>query len=582
MRYLELLAPARNLEIGIAAINCGADAVYIAGPDFGARKAAGNSYEDIEALCQYAHKFGVKIYLTYNTVIYENEREDAHNHILKAQKAGADALIVRDPIIFTWDDITIPLHASTQCAIRDVDRALELEKMGASRLVLERELPLSKIAEISRAVRSEIECFVHGALCVCYSGDCRLSEYIGGRSADKGDCMQACRSLYDLVDSNGTVLLRNKAILSLKDFNLINRLEDLAEAGACSFKIEGRLKNASYVKNVVRAYDLALNQLIENSSGKYRRASFGRSNCGFTPDLNKTFNRGYTECFLDSVRGAWSSKDAPKSMGELVGTVTKIARKDKGLMQFELKTLTNVSLNNGDGFAFSTANGIVGFRADIVKGNSIYCKDIQGLKNGVQLYRNINSAFEKSLDKSLCQRQIDVGLDISIDSEFHIKATTEDDRVIHRSFSINSEIATNYERQHTIIVQSLSKHSGIYHFRVNSLIINTKEGKLPLLSSASLNNMRRTIAEIFDSQCCKSLPLYQANRSGEIYYEKHNYNELMRSKYCIRYELGLCLKNRNVNKNELFLVNNGRRFKLDFDCKACEMILRSFSVDLIL
>ncbi|MBO4611497.1 MAG: U32 family peptidase, partial [Bacteroidales bacterium] len=259
--YLELLSPARNLEIGIAAIDSGADAVYIGGPFFGARKDACNSVEDIAALCSYAHKFGARVFVTFNISVSEDELPEMHGMMLACQDAGADAFIVRDERIFGWKDITVPLHASTQCAIRTVEDALRYEALGAGRLVLERELSLDDVRAIRAAVKCELEFFVHGALCVCYSGDCRLSEYLDGRSADRGECIQACRSMYDLVDASGRTLVRDKALLSLKDFNLIARLGELVDAGVCSFKIEGRLKSAAYVRNVTRAYSQALDAL---------------------------------------------------------------------------------------------------------------------------------------------------------------------------------------------------------------------------------------------------------------------------------------------------------------------------------
>ena len=273
---LELLAPARNVQTGIAAIDCGADAVYIAGPDFGARKAAGNSFEDIAELCEYAHRFGVRVFVTFNTIIFPEELEEAHSQMLRAQQCGADAFIIRDERICGWKDITVPLHASTQCAIRDPQRAKHFEELGCTRIILERELSLAQVKEIASAVSCELEFFVHGALCVGYSGQCRLSEYLDGRSADRGECIQACRSLYDLVDRNGKVLLKNKAILSLKDYNLKNRLEELADAGVISFKIEGRLKNPSYVKNITRDYSLALDSICEKHPDRYCRASYGK------------------------------------------------------------------------------------------------------------------------------------------------------------------------------------------------------------------------------------------------------------------------------------------------------------------
>ena len=255
MNQLELLAPARDLQIGIAAIDCGADAVYIAGPRFGARQAAGNGIEDIKALCDYAHKFGARIFVTLNTILYDDELEDAWEQMEAVRKAGADALIVQDMAIAAMAQergYSIPLHASTQCAIRTPEQAAFLEKVGFTRLVLERELSLEQIKAIRAAVSCELEFFVHGALCVCYSGQCYLSEHIAGRSANRGACIQACRSRYDLTDGSGKVLVKDKALLSLKDYNLRRRMEELADAGICSFKIEGRLKNASYVRNVVR------------------------------------------------------------------------------------------------------------------------------------------------------------------------------------------------------------------------------------------------------------------------------------------------------------------------------------------
>ena len=330
-RQLELLAPARDYQIGIAAIDCGADAVYIAGPQFGARQAAGNEIEDIRRLCEYAHKYGVRIFVTLNTILYDSELESAYRQMLAVQEAGADAIIVQDLAILAMaekgigdvkGEIRIPLHASTQCAIRTPEQAIFLESLGFSRLILERELSLQQIRAIRGAVSCELEFFVHGALCVCYSGQCYLSEKIAGRSANRGACIQACRSRYDLVDANGKVLVRDKALLSLKDYNLRDRIDELADAGITSFKIEGRLKNASYVKNVVMDYSLALETLVSKHPDRYERGSFGTVCGGFSPDTRKTFNRGYTELYIDGKRGSWACMDAAKSMGEEIGTVT--------------------------------------------------------------------------------------------------------------------------------------------------------------------------------------------------------------------------------------------------------------------
>ena len=613
MQALELLAPARNKEIGIAAIDCGADAVYIAGPDFGARKAAGNSFEDIAELCTYAHRFGVKVFVTYNTLWREGEEEEAHAQMLRAQEAGADAFIIREPRIAAWDDITVPIHASTQCAIRDVERARLFESLGCERIILERELSLAQIREICAAVRCEVEFFVHGALCVCYSGDCRLSEYLDGRSADRGECIQACRSLYDLVDGDGRVLLRNKAVLSLKDFNLKARLEELADAGVSSFKIEGRLKNASYVKNVVRDYSLALDALVAKYPERYRRASWGVVTGGFVPDTGKTFNRGYTELFLDGKRGKWSSMDAPKSMGEAVGTVSRIRRNAAArTMEFSVKPArAGLELRNGDGFAFATADGVTGFRGDVCEGLQVRCKDVPDLREGMTLYRNISAAFEKTLETQTCHREVPVNLSVRVHGKYvlELHAVTQDGREVLSPFHTDVETAENRERAEAMLREQLGKRSGAYHFSVGELLVENPGGNLPLLSAATLNAMRRLVAEDIDALPARSVSASCGQKSvlaslrkcppealqdlsvgggktePELVFRGPKNNSgpsvwktpsadliLMRSKYCVRYELGLCPKYQGAKPpQELFLVNNGRRLALHFDCAACEM-----------
>ncbi len=581
MQRLELLAPARNKDIGIAAIDCGADAVYIAGPGFGARKAAGNSFEDIAELCTYAHRFGVQIFVTYNTLWREGEEEEAHAQMLRAQEAGADAFIIREPRIAAWDDITVPLHASTQCAIRDVERARYFESLGCERIVLERELSLATVREICAAVSCDVEFFVHGALCVCYSGDCRLSEYIDGRSADRGECIQACRSLYDLVDGDGRVLLRNKAILSLKDFNLKARLEELADAGVMSFKIEGRLKNASYVKNVVRDYSLALDALVAKYPDRYCRASFGTVTGGFEPDTAKTFNRGYTELFLDGRRGQWSSMDAPKSMGEAVGTVQRIRRQPGRTMSFDVRPLRrDLVLHNGDGFAIATADGVTGFRGDVCEGLQVSCKDVPDLREGMTLYRNINTAFEKTLETQACHREIPVRLSLRLHGKYvlEVRAVTSDGREVLSPFHMDVETAENRERAEAMLREQLSKRSGVYHFSLEELKVETAGERLPLLSASTINGIRRLVAEDLDALPAKASgasprprPSCHSERPS-CHSERSEESELMRSKYCVRYELGLCPRYQGAKPpKELFLLNNGRRLALHFDCAACEM-----------
>jgi len=578
MLSLELLAPARNADIGIAAIDSGADAVYIAGPFFGARKDAGNSIEDIARLCSYAHRFGARIFVTVNIILRPGEEEELHRQMLLEQAAGVDAFIVRDERIFGWEDITVPLHASTQCAIRTVEDARRYEALGASRLVLERELSLEDVKAIRAAVDCEIEFFVHGALCVCYSGECRLSEYLDGRSADRGECVQACRSLYDLEDASGRVLVRNKALLSLKDFNLLERVGDLAGAGVCSFKIEGRLKGASYVRNVTRAYSQALDALVAARPEEYRRASYGAVSGGFTPDPDKTFNRGYTQLYFDGRRGKWSSMDAPTNLGTPVGTVCRIRRGRDG-MEITLKPVIAAFpvLHNGDGFAFVSGSSVTGFRGDVCEWPVVRCKAVDGLREGMTLYRNIDAAFERELEKNLPKREIRASLSVAVKGRWDvaIMARTEDGREWTSSFKADVDAAENRERAAAMLREQLSKRAGHYSFSLDSL----EAGALPLLSAGTINSMRRLLAEDLDTIPCKAQPMLNRRscppipvHEPAICHPEPAEGPLMRSRYCIRYELGMCPVHQGAaDSGPLFLLNNGRRLSLHFDCRACEM-----------
>lgn len=691
MKFLELLAPARNMDIGIAAIDCGADAVYIAGPAFGARQAAGNSMEDIRRLTEHAHRFGARIFLTLNTILFDNELAEAERLLAEAKDAGVDAIIAQD--LAVWELTDLPVHASTQCAIRTPEKARLYEGIGASRLVLEREMSLDQIRAIRSSVNCELEFFVHGALCVCYSGQCYMSERIAGRSANRGECIQACRSLYDLVDGSGNVLVRNKALLSLKDYNLKDRLKDLAEAGICSFKIEGRLKNISYVRNVVRAYSLALDELVAANPGKYRRVSFGRSEGGFTPDLAKTFNRGYTQLFLDGKRsGNWSSMDAPKSIGEEVGTVVSIAPMRQNFSNGKRPSEENITititlrmknpgdrLQNGDGFSFlSKGRGeIVGFRGDVCQGNRITCRNVTGLYPGAKLYRNLSNAFEKELESNLPVRTIPVSVDISVivvpvtstspgteedrspslpkrlsepTYSLKINAVSQDGRSVKLEREAGHNAAENPERMRGMFAAQISKATGIYSFTLRSLEVETPDGSLPFLPTSALNAIRRDLAAALEEMPCRAIPLlvnqassrtgnaeypvlepdvlsqvqdiqettsngphlsYKANianhiarkiymslgasRTDDAFEISHRPDaELMRTKYCIRYELGLCPVHQagrqhgranhtsgmvnppipSSRKTNLYLTNNGKRYHLAFDCANCEMVVK--------
>lgn len=637
MIHLELLAPARDINIGIAAINCGADAVYIAGPSFGARQAAGNSVEDIKKLCDYAHLFGVRIFVTLNTIIYDSELDEALKLAEDVKAAGADALIIQDLALTKVKGI--PLHASTQCAIRSAEDAKLYESLGFSRIILERQLSLERIQEIRNACNCEIEFFVHGALCVSYSGNCYLSQKITGRSANRGACAQPCRSRYDLVnekgelvrDDSGRPLAKNKTLLSLKDYNLINSLDKLAEAGVESFKIEGRLKNISYVKNVVSAYSERLNALIEKYPHKYSRASFGQVHRNFTPILSKTFNRSYTDLFINNTRGNWACLEAAKSLGEKIGTVTGIRKLSRDEIEIRLRLSNpNENLNNGDGFSFISDKGEEnGFRADICKGNIIFSHNVEGLKVGKTIFRNLDTAFEKELAGKVSRLvQVDVELKFYTKNNedfYTASATREDGECCTISNKTNSEYAQNRDRLLEMLDNQISKTTDIYSFRLKKV---DAPSQIPFLTSAQINEIRRLLADVLIKKSIKKIELktgtqkaiereieaergskkgqplleaipwssnfnYTKNVSNElskkiyaslgVKYIEPAYElspkegaELMRSKYCIRHELGICLKtcSERLRQEKLFIANNGGISSLIFDCNKCEMIVK--------
>ncbi|MGN1226251.1 MAG: DUF3656 domain-containing protein [Candidatus Cryptobacteroides sp.] len=571
MRSIELLAPARNADIGIAAIDCGADAVYIAGPAFGARKDAPNPISEIRRLCDYASRFGVRVYVTFNILIRDEELEEVHSQMRLCEQAGASAFIIRDPRLCLFSDIHVPLHASTQCAIRDLERARLLQTAGCSRVVLERELAPAQIRSICAGLDCEVEAFVHGALCVCYSGQCLLSERLTTRSADRGECVQACRNLYDLVDDKGKVWLKDKALLSLRDLNLSEDLETLLDCGVTSLKIEGRLKNASYVKNVVRYYSQRLDELIARRPEDYRRASFGSIEGGFEASLDKTFNRSYTR-LLFSDEKSWANLRAPKSMGEALGKVSQVRLLNSQTMEVSLER-KDLDLHNGDGFAFVCGSKIVGFRADIAKSNTLRAKAVQGIGRGTLLYRNYNTVFEKQLEEKSCTRVLKVELAYKEKRSGEglnllFLAKSEDGRVAELALS-DRPVAQNRERSRALYLSQLGKHSSSYSFQAPSL---QDEQELAYFSAAELNAIRRELAEKLDAQPCGREPLLNNSQRSDIKLDTgRREGELMRSKYCIRRELACCLKDRDSEKGEFFLLNNGRKFPLRFDCKNCEM-----------
>ena len=634
---LELLAPAKNKSIGIAAIDCGADAVYIAGPRFGARETAGNSISDIAELATYAHKFGAKVFVVINTILYEEELPQVKEAIWQAYEAGCDAIIVQDLAILNMELPPIELYASTQTNIRTVEQARFLESLGFSRLILARELSLQQIAAIKEATDVPLESFIHGALCVSYSGQCYLSQKITGRSANRGCCAQACRSDYTLIDStgrevkgpDGAPLVKDSPILSLKDFNLSNRIPELVKAGITSFKIEGRLKNESYIRNTVLLYRRKIDQFLEQNP-QYCRASYGRCIGGFEPNPKATFNRDYTTLFIDGKRGKWHSKDGAKYLGEFIGTVTGTGTNKYGQLHFTYKAANSGNtINNGDGLCFITPKGeILGARANTCNGSMIATTEKLSVAAGSKLYRNYNILFEKEMEKNPPRRTILVDLAVAQEGEkYIIKAVTREGVATTYTIEGGADIAQNPALATENIKKQLGKSAGIFSFAVTEVNV----ADVPFFAASTLNGIRREIALQLEEAIEKhtiqrreessrqfvekkaashKLPAaekltYLANCSNSVSKEVYTslgareiapaYElqqapgaELMRTKYCIKYELGLCPNHKakwaddksykdNLGKisftEPLYLLNGKNRLELKFDCKNCEMLV---------
>ncbi|HQI88238.1 MAG TPA: peptidase U32 family protein, partial [Tenuifilum sp.] len=401
MTELELLAPAKDLETGIAAITHGADAVYIAAHKFGAREKAGNPIEDIAELCHFAHAYHARVYVTVNTIIFDSELKEVQELINQIYNAGADAIIIQDFAILAMDIPPIAIHASTQMHNTDPNHINFLEKNGVSRIVLPRELNLGEISNIRSKTKAELEFFIHGALCVSYSGQCYMSYSLSGRSANRGACAQPCRLAYDLVDEMGNVLVENKHLLSLKDINLSSHLADLIRAGITSFKIEGRLKDITYVKNITAHYSNLLNNFI-GLNQQYKRASSGKCTYTFTPDPERTFNRGFTTHFINSRKPNQASLNTPKSVGKRIGMVDRIYRNYFCINSAE-------TIHNGDGLCFfNSQNQLVGFRVNKVDGDKVFPNQMPtDLTIETTIYRNEDFELEQTLNRKSAERKVD-------------------------------------------------------------------------------------------------------------------------------------------------------------------------------
>lgn len=629
LRKIELLAPAKNLECGIAAIDHGADAVYIGAAQFGARQTAGNSTEDIAELTRYAHQFGAAVYVTVNTIVYEKELA-ALEHLLKQLvEMGVDAILVQDMAVleiykklkaeYVARGYRMPaLHASTQTDNRSADKVKWLKENGFERVVLARELSLEEITDIHKAHPDvELEAFVHGALCVSYSGACYASQYFFNRSANRGECAQFCRMAFDLKDSDGETLIEDSYLLSLKDMCQLDRLGDLLEAGVCSLKIEGRLKDANYVKNVVATYSEALNAYIAKHSDKFRRSSFGKCSYTFTPALEKTFNRGFTHYFFNGRQKDISSFNTPKAMGEYVGYVKEIRRGS-------FNVAGTAMFANGDGLCFfNRQKKLEGFRVNRVENNRLFPLTMpKNLEPGMALYRNNDIEFERAMQGKTATRKLQVRFVVDVvDGKLTFTATDECGRSANVVLNETPEKAQ--KSQHDNIVKQLEK-LGNTVWTANEISINNSADEF-FIPSSRLAAVRRELLEALENTPVSNHTDKQAvdrtatnsvnanntvyadiinianvaNTTAQNYYAAHGVKNaptafelnsdykagsttapsdvppLMTCRYCLRYALGYCVKNggkRPTWHEPLHLeAKNGIRVRLAFNCAKCQM-----------
>lgn len=602
-KKIELLAPAKDLDGGMAAINCGADAVYIGAPKFGARSAAGNSLQDIQKLVQYAHQYWAKVYVTVNTILYDDELDEVQNLIHQLYDAGVDAIIIQDMAILEMDLPPIPLFASTQTHNYSVEKIKFLEQSGLQRIILARELSLDQIKEIKLNTNVDLEFFIHGALCVCFSGQCYFSYPTTGRSANRGECSQACRMLYSLEDSNGKIIKDEAYLLSLKDLDLSTHLHSLLGAGITSFKIEGRLKDVSYVKNITAYYRQKLDEILLNNNS-FIKASSGKIIYSFIPDPEKTFNRGYSEYFLSGEGKEIASFATPKSVGKLIGKVKNI-----GNDFFEIET--KEQLVNGDGICcFDENNTLVGMNINRVERNRIFTKELSGLHSGTEIYRNHDHQFIKELSKDETKRKIACEIEVQTEEEkLIISAIDEDGNSVAFRETVEM-IEPEVAEKAVAVMENQLKKSGSTIFSVEKVYI--KSGKAIFLPVSKWNELRRTILQLLLEERSKNYPKQKrehinnsiafpenrlsydgnvVNEKAKEFYRKHGVETiengfeklddfegkiLMTTKYCIKEELHMCpFKTEHTKtaemKEPLYLNDGKQKYRLRFNCQKCEM-----------
>ncbi len=588
MKTIELLVPAKDLETGIAAVNCGADAVYIGASSFGARCKAGNSLEDIKKLVDYAHKFYVRIHVTMNTILNESELEQAIELVQNLYDIGIDAIIVQDMgLIKAAIDGKLPpiqIHASTQCNNRTLEKVKFFDNIGLSRVVMARELSIEHIKEICDKTNCEIETFIHGALCVSYSGQCYLSYANGKRSANRGECAQPCRKKYSLIDEDGKIIQKDKYLLSLKDFNASGHIKQLIDAGVNSFKVEGRLKDINYVKNIPLYYNKLLSDIAN-------RTSSGQVTTNIVPNPNKTFNRGYTDYFLQNRQQCFNFL-SPKSRGEKVGKVLRVCSNF-----FE----TDAQLNPQDGICFIKDGQMKGFLVNKVEGKRVYPNKMNDIKTGMTLYRNFDFKFEKELNNAEIVRKIGVVLTLN---KNQITAKDENGNIAEIELP-QGQIPQNVQKAKDTFLKQIKK-TGAQDFYIKEIINNIED--IAFYPISQINELRRNLFEELMTQRLKNYPKlsqnkikyheypdkkldYRANimnKEAETFYKNCGCDtcdkalelsakipqgiELMRTKHCLKYANNLCQK----PSKKLFLTDEkGKKYPLKFDCKNCEMVILS-------
>ncbi len=595
MTKIELLAPARDLQVGKAAIDSGADAVYIGAPQFGARQAASNTLADIAALCQYAHLFDVHVWVTLNTILTDEELPQAKQLAWQLYEAGADGLIIQDIGLLTMNLPPLRIHASTQCNNRTPEKVRWLQDIGFQRVVLARELSLEEIRQIRTQTTIELEGFIHGALCVSYSGQCYFSEAMCGRSANRGACAQMCRQKYDVLDKNGNILLQDKYILSLHDMDRSHSLRQLLDAGITSLKIEGRLKDETYVRNVVGYYRQLLDTIFAEKDSPYCRASKGIVSLPFVPNPEKTFHRGSVDYFLHQRTNAMVNMQTPKSTGEYIGKVLRGGQHCKSIVVDFKHTL-----HNGDGLCY----GDKGFLINKVEGKHIYPNQPIDIESGTLLYRNYDKEFIQRLEHTTSTRKLPISI------RFHETAdgfSLQMDEAI-QYFAYEKQLAKNAARAEQTIREQLSK-LGDTPFVAAAVTIDWSQSYF--LPISVLNEWRRKVAEqLFNSLAVARLKtpsiappkpapypttepidylLNIYNEHAKDFYTQCGISDsepafetthqldaaLMTCRYCLLHELGMCRKQRHeplaMNHEPAFIRTSGKTFRLHFDCQHCEM-----------